>query len=460
MNEVLIAQIDQEIEASRRELAQDVIRLIGIKSVKGDPLPGAPFGQGPKAMLDAAMSMGQQEGFYTEDYHVGVISMALREGQPDLGIWLHGDVVPEGKDWIWPPYEATEYQGRIIGRGATDNKGQFCAMFHLMKIFKKLGISLNYNPALYVGSDEESGMHDMTGIPGNPDAQGFCNVCTPPRLSLVPDSGFPVGYGGNGSMLLTFAAKQPFHGISITAGQKDDPSVAKAVFGGNRILTWSPMRHPSNPDPKGNMITKLMNCLLAERAVPTAYRPVLEFFKRLSLDIHGDSFGFHVPSGVLKPLTIFARRIDMRDGVPELSLVLRYPITISAEEILRKLKQEAEAYGVSLTNADQRYKPYLLDLDWPVLRKLETIAREVTKEDKGPYTIGGGTYAHQLPNAIVYGTDAGVPPEGFKAGHGYAHGPDECVSLDRLQRAMRIYARALLALNEMDWDLPEKQETT
>ena len=28
---------------------------------------------------------------------------------------------------------------------------------------------------------------------------------------------------------------------------------------------------------------------------------------------------------------------------------------------------------------------------------------------------------------------------------------DEVVSLARLQRAMKIYARALLALNEMDW---------
>ena len=42
-------------------------------------------------------------------------------------------------------------------------------------------------------------------------------------------------------------------------------------------------------------------------------------------------------------------------------------------------------------------------------------------------------------------------PEDFPAGHGGAHGKDECVSLDRLQRAMRIYARAFLALNEMDW---------
>lgn len=41
--------------------------------------------------------------------------------------------------------------------------------------------------------------------------------------------------------------------------------------------------------------------------------------------------------------------------------------------------------------------------------------------------------------------------EGFPQGHGGAHGLDEVVSLQRLERAMKIYARALLELNEMDW---------
>ena len=67
------------------------------------------------------------------------------------------------------------------------------------------------------------------------------------------------------------------------------------------------------------------------------------------------------------------------------------------------------------------------------------------------YTLGGGTYAHKLPNALAFGMDGNKKPEDFPQGHGGAHGVDECVSLERLQRAMRIYARALLALNDMEW---------
>ena len=77
------------------------------------------------------------------------------------------------------------------------------------------------------------------------------------------------------------------------------------------------------------------------------------------------------------------------------------------------------------------------------------IANEVTGDDKPMYIVKGGTYAHFLPNAYAFGMDGSLPPDDFPAGRGGAHGVDEAVSLDRLQRAMKIYARALLELNEM-----------
>ena len=190
MDMELIQKIDAEIDQSREAVAQDTIKLIRINSEQGEPVPGAPFGAGPKKVLDTVLEMGEAEGFYTQDYGVGVVSLSLKEGQPDLGIWLHGDVVPAGDGWIYPPYEGIRYKDtHIIGRGATDNKGQFSAIFNILKIFKKMGIDLNYNVGLYVGSNEETGMEDV---------KAFMDKCTPPKMSLVPDSGFPVGYGGKG----------------------------------------------------------------------------------------------------------------------------------------------------------------------------------------------------------------------------------------------------------------------
>lgn len=451
MDERLLEQIDQRIEASRSALMQSIKKLIAIKSVKGEPMPGAPFGNGPRAILDAVMEMGKAEGFYTTDYHVGVVSLALKEGEPDLGIWLHGDVVPEGKGWLWPPFDATEYQGCIIGRGATDNKGQLCAIYYLLKIFKELGIQLRYNPALYVGSDEESGMHDMSGVPGNEDAKGFCNVCTPPRLSLVPDGSFPVGYGGKGSLKIRFSSKNPLNGLKITAGQPETPGKAIAHLYGKAIITHSLPRHGSKPDPNGNMITKLMTILLDENLAADENRSVLEFFKLLSLDTNGKQFGIDVVSEIMTPVVITTQRIDMEDGRATLTASVNYPIEITSEEIIRNIKSEAEKNGVVIKHVEQLREPYLLDENWSVITQLNDIANEITEQDKEPYTVGGGTYAHKLPNALVYGMNGCKKPEGFPEGHGGAHGLDELVSLDRLLRAMRIYARALLALNEMEW---------
>jgi hypothetical protein len=44
-------------------------------------------------MLDEVLRLGNDEGFHTTDYGVGVVSLAFSEGEPSLGIWLHGDIV-------------------------------------------------------------------------------------------------------------------------------------------------------------------------------------------------------------------------------------------------------------------------------------------------------------------------------------------------------------------------------
>ena len=75
----LLEKIDAAIEASDRDLVEDTIRLVNIKSVEGDPLPGAPFGAGPRAVQDELISMGKDAGYYAKDYGCGVISIAKED---------------------------------------------------------------------------------------------------------------------------------------------------------------------------------------------------------------------------------------------------------------------------------------------------------------------------------------------------------------------------------------------
>ena len=104
-----------------------------------------------------------------------------------------------------------------------------------------------------------------------------------------------------------------------------------------------------------------------------------------------------------------------------------------------------------VVRANKGILPYVLDKNSEVVTSLTEISNEIIGEDKKPYTIKGGTYAHVLPNAYPYGMNGNLPPEDFPKGRGGAHGIDEAVSIARLKRAMRIYARALLRLNEIEW---------
>lgn len=442
MKEELLKSIDEEIENATDALIRDVVKLVRIDSVRGEPANGAPFGLGPKQVLDTVIEMGQAEGFCPVDYGMGVASISMHPGQPDLGIWLHGDVVPVGDGWIYPPFEGIVHENCIIGRGATDNKGQLAAIFNLLKIFKTMGITLCYNPAIYVGSNEETGMQDVID---------FLSTCIPPRLSLVPDAGFPVGQGGKGGLNLTFRSKKPLTDLVITAGQPDSPGRAEADLYGKKISAETPPRHGAHPDPNGNMITLVMDQLLQETNVAKDDIPVLQFCKDASLDTNGKKFGIYVESVTMSALTVFARAIDMQDGHLQLYVNIRYPIETTAERVIQQMRQVAESCGMELADAKPGVNPYMLDSNDPVLQMLCQVANSVTGSDAKPYTMGGGTYAHRLPNAYAFGMSGNRVPADFPAGHGGAHGKDESVGIDRLQRAMKIYARALLALNEMQW---------
>lgn len=462
----ILTKIDEMIEASTEKLAADTIRLVNINSEKSEPLPGAPWGIGPRAVLDEVIKMGKDAGFYTTDYNVGVISAAMKEGQPDLGIWLHGDVVMAGEGWNYPPYDATEYKGCIIGRGATDNKGQLAAIFNLLQIFKELGIELKYNPAIYVGSNEELGMQDLIGIPGNPDAKGFLNVCTPPRMSLVPDSGWPVGYGGKGALSVVLRSKTPLHGIKLIAGQPGKAGDALAILDRSdvpaelpkctvtkgaktEISSYSPPRHGAHPDPNGNMITFISESLLDANLVAEEDVKVFEFLRTLSKDIHGYCLNIAYKHPVMGEPIVATTQIDDADGYIKVYFRIRYPAGITVEEMEENISKAVDSFGFTVEKFTPGTPSYLMDPDTREIKLLTRIANEITGADKPAYTLSGGTYAHRLPNAYAFGMSGNCPPEDFPKGRGGAHGVDECVSLARLKIAMRIYARALLELNDI-----------
>lgn len=55
--------IHQLIEENKEQFYQDLNEVIKIKSVKGTPEKAAPFGRGPKEVLEKALSLSKIYGF-------------------------------------------------------------------------------------------------------------------------------------------------------------------------------------------------------------------------------------------------------------------------------------------------------------------------------------------------------------------------------------------------------------
>ncbi|TDP89297.1 acetylornithine deacetylase/succinyl-diaminopimelate desuccinylase-like protein [Leucobacter luti] len=84
-----------------------------------------------------------------------------RNGRPTVLLYAHHDVQPPGKDedWDTPPFEPTERNGRLYGRGAADDKAGVMAHLGAIRAFaaaaEQEGNELDLGIALFIEGEEE-----------------------------------------------------------------------------------------------------------------------------------------------------------------------------------------------------------------------------------------------------------------------------------------------------------------
>lgn len=122
----LLGKIDQWVEDHMDRLVEDTCKLIRIRSVSDKTSDVKPFGQGCRDVLAKYIELGESYGLASRNYENYVVKLYVPEtqGKPkQIGLMGHLDVVPEGDNWIYPPYEGIVKGDWIIGRGSQDNKG-------------------------------------------------------------------------------------------------------------------------------------------------------------------------------------------------------------------------------------------------------------------------------------------------------------------------------------------------
>jgi acetylornithine deacetylase/succinyl-diaminopimelate desuccinylase-like protein len=94
-----------------------------------------------------------------------VAQKKINKDLPTLTLYAHYDVQPVERDkWVSNPFVMTERDGRLYGRGASDDKGGIIAILTTLQMYKDAGIELPVNVNILFEGEEEYGSSHMGAL--------------------------------------------------------------------------------------------------------------------------------------------------------------------------------------------------------------------------------------------------------------------------------------------------------
>ena len=466
-DESIQAEIDAYRDAHWGDVLDDIEALVSVESVEylDAAAPGAPFGPGPKAALDQALAIASRRGFDAHDCE-GYIGYADLPGQGNaqIGIIGHVDVVPAGPGWTFEPYALTCREGYLLGRGVVDDKGPLVCALHAAKFWADRaaahGEELPHAVRILFGANEETNMKDVAY---------YRERFSDPTFLFTPDSQFPLGYGESGicSGVLKSAPVEGGHIARIGGGQavnavpghawaelrvdgllprpaSDAVTCTELAGDGHtvRVEAQGVSAHAIDHEHGVNAIGLLVDYLLEAGVGSPEERAFLQLLQELHAHADGSAVGVACADEHFGEISMVGGVIGIEDGRLWQSLDFRYPTTITAERIERCVNEAAgvAAPGAVFTMTHDK-EPFLMNPDSPAVRALLDAYCSVTGEQARGLTSKGGTYARCFTAGVSFGVEK--PWEPVPDWVGGMHGPDEGVSEALLQQAFTIYARAL-----------------
>lgn len=412
---------------------QEICALVRYDSSLSAPLPNAPFGQGAADCLHAFLALAESLGFETHNYDNYVGEVIYGEGE-EFAILCHLDVVPAGDGWKTDPFGGEISDGKIWGRGTTDDKGPAVCSLFALKALKDEGFRPHKKIKLIVGCNEECGWGCI---------DHYKKVAHMPETGFSPDADFPVIYAEKGILQLLFRfplASAPFTALSgggaanmvcdkcIVAS--DSLSLERAAkFGlvaeNGRFLSYGKSAHGSTPELGKNAILPVLQAFGDNASI----RRVIEC-------LFDDFYGLKTLQDETGRLTMSPNVIEYRNGELSVTVDIRYPATLSGRDVFARLDLFGVPYEVIHAQA-----PLYHEKDSPLIRTLLQVYESCTGKHAEPIAIGGGTYARALKNGVAFG------PE-MSGDEATIHQPNEYITLERVELLLDIYKQAIEQLTK------------
>ena len=453
----------------RDNMLDTAMELMKIRSVSEPGTGEHPYGEGCALVLDRALEIGRSMGFETENhgYHCGSILMPGRTGK-EIGMFVHLDVVHEGNGWSTDPYVPVVQDGWLYGRGSADNKGPAAAALYSMKYLKEQGIRLEHTIRLYLGCSEERGMEDI---------EYYTSHYPAPEFSFTPDASFPVCYGEKGILEGEFSCGIPEgHGAMFSAGVASNavPAEARVYLdqvacetvrayvdslenrqdftvsdnGGILVKASGKTAHAAFPEGSDSAAVKLAHMLAGAPFLTEEERTCFRFLDQGFADYYGEGMNLRFEDSLSGRLTLVGGMARTERGRFIQNFNIRYPVTADAASLVKQMSAAARQYGWIL-DWSRDNPPCVIDPESPVVKELTALCSQVLGTEDKAYSMGGGTYARKLPNAVAFGPGIRGQKKPCPPGHGGGHQPDECVRIENLTNAMVIYIEALKRLDAL-----------
>lgn len=467
------SQIDEQLAAwvgaHRDEIVEKTRGLLRIPSVEGEAALGAPFGLETRRALDYGLEVAQSHGLTGKNLdgyaaHAEWIGEGVASDAPIVGVLAHVDVVPAGEGWKNPPFGADLVDGKIVARGAIDDKGPAMAGLFAVIALKECGVPVSRRLRVILGADEESGFECVKHYFAHEEM---------PETGFTPDAMFPLVYAEKGiaNAILTRDAPpegKRIHIYSLRGGLRANmvPDTAEAILrntegtlaatkarldsvvgitteeidGGEklRIVAKGVSAHGSTPEEGLNAVVVLCDALLLLDHQEDQVA-MIQHIHDWGQDTTGGALGIAGADEVAGPLTSNLGVAELADGRVSLTFNIRYPVTWDNETLRGKLQKTLDETQFSLESMSDQ-APLYVPQDDPLTRTLLQVYRAETGDERPPQTMGGGTYARVMKKGLAFGP---AFPGSDAPG---AHQADEAWAVEDLLRATTIYAKALARL--------------